>query len=45
MEGEEEKDSFQVVNIGLTTSRDNFSASYIINPDQETSFLVFGVNF
>ena len=45
IEGEEEKDSFQVVNIGLTASRDNFSASYIINPDQETSFLVFGVNF
>ena len=30
---------------GVSASRDNFSASYIINPDKETSFLVFGVNF
>ena len=36
---------FSPVNIGVSASRDNFSASYIINPDQETSFLVFGVNF
>ena len=33
------------VSLGISASRDNFSASYIINPDQETSFLVFGVNF
>ena len=37
--------SFGVVSIGVSASRDNFSASYIINPDQETSFLVFGVKF
>ena len=36
---------FAPVSIGISASRDNFSASYIINPDQETSFLVFGVNF
>ena len=36
---------FVPVSIGVSASRDNFSASYIINPDQETSFLVFGVNF
>ena len=36
---------FSPVSIGVSASRDNFSASYIINPDQETSFLVFGVNF
>jgi len=36
---------FAPVNIGVSASRDNFSASYIINPDKETSFLVFGVNF
>jgi len=36
---------FAPVSIGVSASRDNFSASYIINPDQETSFLVFGVNF
>ncbi|MBC8346790.1 MAG: hypothetical protein ISR82_04960 [Candidatus Marinimicrobia bacterium] len=45
MEGEKVKDSFQVVNIGLTASRDQFSATYVINPQQETSFLVFGVTF
>ena len=37
--------AFASVSIGVSASRDNFSASYIINPDQETSFLVFGVNF
>ncbi len=42
---DESKDSFGVVSIGVSASRDNFSASYIINPDQETSFLVFGVSF
>lgn len=31
------------VSIGISASRDNFSASYIVNPDQETSFLVFGI--
>ena len=36
---------FSPVSIGVSASRDNFSASYIINPDKETSFLVFGVNF
>ncbi|MBC8197751.1 MAG: hypothetical protein H8E60_07695 [Candidatus Marinimicrobia bacterium] len=34
---------FKPVSIGISASRDNFSASYIINPDQETSFLVFGI--
>lgn len=36
---------FAPVSLGVTANRDNFSASYIINPDQETSFLIFGVNF
>ena len=36
---------FSPVSIGVSARRDNYSASYIINPDQETSFLVFGVNF
>ena len=36
---------FAPVSLGISASRDTFSASYIINPDQETSFLVFGVNF
>jgi len=33
---------FNIVNIGITASRDIYSASFIINPEQETSFLVFG---
>ena len=36
---------FSPVSIGVSARRDNFSASYIINPDKETSFLVFGVNY
>lgn len=34
---------FNVVAVGLNVSKDIFNASYIINPDQETSFLVLGV--
>ncbi len=32
------------ISIGLNAKRDNLSASYIINPDSQTSFLVFGIN-
>lgn len=35
---------FDIVNVGLTVSKDIFSASYIINPDLETSFFVVGVS-
>jgi len=35
--------NFNVVNVGLTVTKDIFSASYMINPDQETSYLVLGV--
>ncbi len=34
-----------VVNIGVTFSKDAIFASYIINPDTETNFLVFGYSF
>ncbi|MBC8322888.1 MAG: hypothetical protein H8E70_04925 [Candidatus Marinimicrobia bacterium] len=44
IEPEDENDSFGIVNIGITAQRDLFSAAYIINPQQETSFLVFGVS-
>ena len=30
------------VNAGITLSNDEYSASYIINPDAETTFLVLG---
>jgi len=32
------------ISIGLNAKRDNLSASYIINPDSQTSFLVVGIN-
>jgi len=35
---------FIPMNLGLNVSKDQYHASYIINPDKETSFLVFGVN-
>lgn len=38
-------DDFTVVNVGLNITKDIYSASYIINPDQKTSFLTFGVSF
>ncbi len=36
---------FAPVSIGLSGERENISVSYIINPDQETSFLVVGLTF
>ena len=35
---------FSPVNIGVSASKDNFSVRYSINPDQDTSFLVFSIN-
>ena len=37
--------NFAPVSIGLSGEKDNISVSYIINPDQETSFLVVGMSF
>jgi len=34
-----------VVAIGVNLSKDDYFASYILNPDQETTFLVFGKSF
>ena len=45
IEGNDEKDSFQIVNVGFTASRYQFTATYVINPQQETSFFVFGDTF
>jgi len=38
------EDDFAVCNIGLSVGKDNYSAGYIVNPDQKTSFLVFAVS-
>ncbi len=37
-------DSFNIVNAGISVSRGMYSAAYIINPDQKTSFLTFTVS-
>ena len=34
-----------VVNLAITATKDSYSASYIINPEAETTFLVFGMSF
>lgn len=39
------EDGFGVVNVGLTVSKGSMFASYIINPEAETNFLVFGMSF
>jgi len=36
--------SFVVTELGLTVNKDKFFASYILNPDQETTYLVFGLH-
>ncbi len=36
---------FSLVNLGLTVSKGIFSASYILNPNREITFLVFGASF
>lgn len=33
---------FGIVNLGVSASRDIYTVSYILNPEQKTSFLVFG---
>ncbi|NQV51300.1 MAG: hypothetical protein HQ507_12430 [Candidatus Marinimicrobia bacterium] len=37
--------NFAPVNIGISGEKDNLSVAYIINPNQETSFLVVGMSF
>lgn len=39
------EDDFNAVNVGLTVSSGAMSVSYIVNPDAETNFLVFGYSF
>lgn len=38
----ESNPDFGIVSLGVTASRDLLNVSYIVNPEQETSFLVFG---
>ena len=41
--GSDAAGDFDLVNVGVTASKDIFTASYIVNPDLETSWLVLGV--
>ncbi|NTU96225.1 MAG: hypothetical protein HGA62_00225 [Chlorobiaceae bacterium] len=43
--GEAGENNIAVVNTGLTVSKERFSVSYIYNPDQEASHLVFMASF
>jgi len=38
------EEDFNIVNVGISVSKGNLSAAYIINPDQKTSFLTFGLS-
>lgn len=38
-------DDPKLVNVGLTVANDEYSASYVLNPDTETTYLVFGLSF
>ena len=38
-------DSFNLVQVGITASKDRYFASYLINPDTEAAWLYFGVSF
>lgn len=38
-------DKFGLVVLSVTASKDSYSASYILNPDSELTFLVFGKSF
>jgi hypothetical protein len=39
------KDDFNAVTIGLTVTKGALSATYLLNPDAEKSFVVFGYSF
>ncbi len=38
-------DKFSVVEVGVTASNDLYSCSWILNPNQETTFFVVGISF
>jgi len=39
-----QNNKFRPVNLGVNIAKDKYNAAYIINPDQRTSFLTFGVS-
>ena len=42
---EDGTDKFDVVELGITASNGIYSCSWILNPNQETTFLVIGKSF
>ncbi|MCH7612051.1 MAG: hypothetical protein IIB95_00810 [Candidatus Marinimicrobia bacterium] len=38
-------DKFDVIELGITASNNMFSCSWILNPNQETTFLIVGMSF
>ena len=40
-----DSEDLNVVNVGLTASSGSMSVSYILNPQAETNFIVFGYSF
>lgn len=38
------EDEFALVNVGFSVAKGAYSAAYIINPDQKTSFLTFAIS-
>lgn len=39
------KDKFDIIELGITASNDLFSCSWVLNPNQETTFLIVGMSF
>lgn len=44
-DGEDSEDTTALVSVGLNMSKGDYFASYILNPNRESSFLVFGRSF
>ncbi len=44
-DGEDPEDTIDLVSVGLNMSKGDYFASYILNPNRESTFLVFGRSF
>lgn len=44
-DGEDPEDTIDLVSVGLNMSKGDYFASYILNPNKESTFLVFGRSF
>jgi hypothetical protein len=39
-----QNDDFVINNVGISVTKDKYTASYVINPDQKTSLFSFGIS-